>query len=550
MRHNAPHRLLALVLVAPLAISQLPAPVAFGFGDVTEADDPLPDFDARSGTVLPTSAQLRIVSRLGAAATWSRFGTPQSLLKYGGYLATGVSGDAVSAALAWISANKALFRLSDAGVANLELLSDSKMSGYDGHAVIFRQRFGSLPAAQDGLITVGITGGKIAYVSSSAAGDGDAPGAPSLSAQAAWLRAAANIGRNASLGDISNVRTEYTWTVFDVAGFAQPQRARLVALPTPTNGIRPAYEANVLNVAAGAATAFTSFIDAQSGDVLFRQNRAQRFAPATPQTVSFSGSYTATTCGPFHGPYVAPSGTKTIDVVASAATALPDIVLELHFGQNNVVASSDVLFSPEAIHYAPDPFPLSPPSYYVRVCPFASDPGPGPYTYAGSITISDIGFSAFPYPPEWKAFEANPPLDLSSTDSRKLWCWDAVISGTPVPGCQRALRNIAARAPWDHDIRTNSSTFTTRGNAANSAEAWVSPLTPGEGQAGFRPTATDRKYIYPWTNVWQTSKCFTPFVAGQSHDISAAAVNLFAMHNRMHDWAYFLGFTEQNFNLQ
>src|SRR3989442_9354028 len=178
MQHNAPHRLLALVLVATLAISQLPASVAFGVGDVTEVDDPLPDFDARAGNVLPTSAQLGIVSRLGGSATWSRFGTPQSLIKYGGYLATGLSGDAVSAALAWISANKALFRLSDAGVANLELLSDSKMSGYDGHAVIFRQRFGGLPAAQDGMITVGVTGGEGAHLSSPAPGEGEAPRAP------------------------------------------------------------------------------------------------------------------------------------------------------------------------------------------------------------------------------------------------------------------------------------------------------------------------------------------------------------------------------------
>jgi len=35
-----------------------------------------------------------------------------------------------------------------------------------------------------------------------------------------------------------------------------------------------------------------------------------------------------------------------------------------------------------------------------------------------------------------------------------------------------------------------------------------------------------------------------------SNDIQASVVNLFSMHNRMHDWSYFLGFTENNFNLQ
>ena len=37
---------------------------------------------------------------------------------------------------------------------------------------------------------------------------------------------------------------------------------------------------------------------------------------------------------------------------------------------------------------------------------------------------------------------------------------------------------------------------------------------------------------------------------GESFDISAAVTNLFVQHNRMHDWSYLLGFTEQNWNGQ
>jgi extracellular elastinolytic metalloproteinase len=33
-----------------------------------------------------------------------------------------------------------------------------------------------------------------------------------------------------------------------------------------------------------------------------------------------------------------------------------------------------------------------------------------------------------------------------------------------------------------------------------------------------------------------------------SFDVSAAVTNLFVSHNRMHDWSYYLGFTEQNWN--
>ena len=38
--------------------------------------------------------------------------------------------------------------------------------------------------------------------------------------------------------------------------------------------------------------------------------------------------------------------------------------------------------------------------------------------------------------------------------------------------------------------------------------------------------------------------------AGVSFDVSAAAVNLFAMHNRMHDFTCWLRFTEANWNAQ
>jgi extracellular elastinolytic metalloproteinase len=61
----------------------------------------------------------------------------------------------------------------------------------------------------------------------------------------------------------------------------------------------------------------------------------------------------------------------------------------------------------------------------------------------------------------------------------------------------------------------------------------------------------DRNYSYPWTNQWFGQRC-SPDVhaSAQRNDLDASIANLFAMHNRMHDFAYFLGFTEQTFNLQ
>ena len=62
-----------------------------------------------------------------------------------------------------------------------------------------------------------------------------------------------------------------------------------------------------------------------------------------------------------------------------------------------------------------------------------------------------------------------------------------------------------------------------------------------------------RDYSFPWTNDWNNAAV----PAGRRrrrrapiYDDAAATVNLFVMHNRMHDFSYFLGFTEQNWNAQ
>src|SRR4051794_669728 len=74
---------LALVTSAP----------ALAIGDILPSQQGKPDLDARAGTVAPTAAQQQIVSSLGAHATWNQFGTPRSLIKYGGFLATGLGSD-------------------------------------------------------------------------------------------------------------------------------------------------------------------------------------------------------------------------------------------------------------------------------------------------------------------------------------------------------------------------------------------------------------------------------------------------------------------------
>ena len=48
---------------------------------------------------------------------------------------------------------------------------------------------------------------------------------------------------------------------------------RLRALPMADGTVRPVLEANVVDVAGGAASAYTSLVDAVTGDVLVRRNQ-------------------------------------------------------------------------------------------------------------------------------------------------------------------------------------------------------------------------------------------------------------------------------------
>ncbi|MDQ3956783.1 MAG: M36 family metallopeptidase [Actinomycetota bacterium] len=386
-----------------------------------------PDYDRRRGSVPPSAAARAIVRELGGTARWNQFGTPISLIDYFGYLDRGLTGDPGDAARRWVAEHAELFRLTEAGLENLELINVIPLDN-GAHVVLFRQTFGGIPAAQDGLITLGIApGGKLAYVSSSAAGNGNHPGEATLSPAEAFMGAARDVGWRLDAGAIGGVTTDRSWTVLDVRGVTEPGRVRLRALPTPLDGVKLVYETLFVNNDLGHEhpEAWTHFVDARTGDVYWRQSRLQ------------------------------------------------------FFSQDN---------------------------------------------------------------PEWSVFPANPPLDYSSRDSRDLWCWERM------KGCKGIVANEAPPGPWDTEARSGQTTFTTWGNSAIAGEAWLSPLTPAEQ---YRPVSPTRAWSYPWTNQWYESKCdYGSIGSPQRNDIDAAISNLFVMHNRMHDWAYHLGFTERTYNMQ
>jgi hypothetical protein len=67
---------------------------------------------------------------------------------------------------------------------------------------------------------------------------------------------------------------------------------------------------------------------------------------------------------------------------------------------------------------------------------------------------------------------------------------------------------------------------------------------------GHHAVSTTRDYQYPWQNIWFNVRCDPAVLAGSGNDIDAAMTNLFDMHNRMHDFSYYLGFDESHWNAQ
>src|SRR5207249_2312826 len=240
----------------------------------------------------------------------------------------------------------------------------------------------------------------------------------------------------------------------------------------------------------------------------------------------FAGTFPVTgtpiSCAPVEGPYTVPTGTKSVDVAASADVPANDITIALLDPSGATVATSDVLFSPEAIHYEPGG-DVAAGNYTVKVCPFSADATAfsATFDYHGTFAVNTATHvTSTGSTPKWAAFTSNPSLDYSAADTRAVWCWlPSLSAGTAADGnCTYAVANTASRAPWDYDFLTNQSTHTTIGNNAIDAEAWINYNDLalganavlgdfGPGLPGQRPVHADRQYIDSWTNAWFTNSC-------------------------------------------
>ncbi|MFF5181260.1 M36 family metallopeptidase [Micromonospora sp. NPDC000316] len=359
------------------------------------------DVDNRPGTAAPDARQRGLARAADPDVRWNRLGTPHALGPGSAPLATGLPADPEATARAYLAANRELFGLDAATVADLERVLVRPIG--TGAVVTLRQRFGDLPAGPDGLVTLAVSGGSVLSVSSSLARDTSPPAPATRTAEQAYADALADAKLTPDAVASHSVRE--------------------VAVPTPLDGPRAAYEVTVIGANTDHPAAFTTYVDGITGQVLVRE---------------------------------------------------------------------------DLVDYDSDN-------------------------------------------PSWAVFPATPPRNLGpGKDPRVRWC------GDPTPGCKAAWRDPATGQPWDVDAATGTPTFTSRGNSANTVLSWGAgtPAVPA-------PTSPDRRYEYPFTDQWHQAKCNPEvFTSAQRNDADASIANLFAMHNRMHDWSYQLGFTESAWNLQ
>jgi hypothetical protein len=151
-------------------------------------------------------------------------------------------------------------------------------------------------------------------------------------------------------------------------------------------------------------------------------------ASATSNTLTFNGQYTAPNCGPPFS-FTVDAATKSIDVVATTAVPANDIVLKLAYN-GQVIAQSDTLTSPEAVHYANGDAGIPAGTYSAIVCPFNGQAAVSPSDYAGTVTITELPLPGVTPP----GSTTNPP---TVTPIPSYSAWDAKFAPATVVDPQR-----------------------------------------------------------------------------------------------------------------
>ena len=548
------------------------------------AEVALGDADRRGPALAPLASALRTMAQMGTGveASWTQYGTPLTLTRSNGFLATGYTGSNEQAARAFLTAHAGLYGLTAADVAALELVSDTAMTGGSAaHVVLLRQTLSGLRLIEDGLVAVSLLNGQVAVATGSIVPTAVLGALPSLlptvDIAGAVVAAAKDAGINTlKPGDLTiGKRDAAGFTQVTAASLHQVQLSRLRVIATTQRGARLAWETNVTDVAGGRALAAISSVDALTGEVLLRRDAVDTMSDAgvstaatrSIQTVSAAASVTPGSfqtamkatgngCSDRVAVTLAP-GTRTLAVVAAAEDPSSDIVINVY--RNGASAGSgDTATSPEVANVTFAPPTVASDRLELAICPYAK--ATAPYGVIGGYAGSDAapGLGAVPLPgpltdgtlggpATWRAFASNPQLptsDAAGIDDRYKVCSGPKTSTTlptkDLTGCNLTYTDVSP-VPYDVDPVTGLSTFTTMGNNALTSNAQSSSsLTPG---APFLPPLSPtRDYAPSFNDSWHAARCAgTSLVGPDRANIDAAIVNLFVGHNRVHDFAYRLG---------
>ena len=189
--------------------------------------------------------------------------------------------DAVSAARKWLAANKALFKLD-----STDSLADATAQPFRGttndYAIVFKQVADGV-VSSDGVATVALVGSKaggwnVTYASSSLTGGStDATGDVELAPAEAWTQAANDAGVDTSVLDIAAQSTKAGTTTLVVQGISQPSRSRRPCSRPRTTVPGPRTWRTYTN-AGGDLQSYQVIVDAQTGDLLYRQSQVDYIA--------------------------------------------------------------------------------------------------------------------------------------------------------------------------------------------------------------------------------------------------------------------------------
>jgi extracellular elastinolytic metalloproteinase len=513
-------------------------------GDFPGAEVPIGDVDRRGPRLDKLASSVQAVAALGSTSvsSWTRYGTPLSLMKPKGYLATGLSGSPATVARSFLRSNAAVWGLSAADVDNLALVLNEPLAGSkSAYSVSFNQKVNGILVSQDGYVVVGVVDGKVAGVTSSLVPTSLlgtlASSTPALSPAKAVLAAAKDAGiSNLKLADLRVGKVLGDLQTVTAAGLHQLQYTRVRVLPTTDRGARLVYETAIQDVAGGRALAAQSQVDAITGKVLYRHDAVDTLAVGTASNAGMRSINTTlapgalaaqVTPGTFQGyyskkcstPFVlgVKAGDKTLAITAASFSPSDDITISVY--RNGVSAGNfDTGTSPEAgtVTFTPviTPAEVLGKKITAAVCPFAPASETGDVQFFGSFISTDADTPAVDVPAPlvdgtqtgpatWLAFASNPQLakdGVVSKDDRYQVCsgnpagtnatgknlskcnfvWGAVgkTDFTTVPG---GGANPGFPSPYAYDISpVGAPSLTTDGNNALTTNAQLgSSLTPG-----------------------------------------------------------------------